>query len=114
VVLDFAMVQRGSTLHDIARLYVQLDALGAKPQVRRAVVCRLQRALLYGFDPALTASRPLFRYFVLLHRINHFGSLSLTREPFVASVFSRLVRRLHLRRIARELRTPIAAEASRP
>jgi tRNA A-37 threonylcarbamoyl transferase component Bud32 len=102
-VLDFAMVQRGGMLHDISRLYVQLDVLRAKPQFRTSVVRALQSALLRGFDETLTPDRPLFRYFVMLHRINHLGSLSLNRERFFASVHSRRVRRLHRTWIEHEL-----------
>jgi hypothetical protein len=103
VVLDFAMVQRGSTLHDLTRLHVQLDALKAKPQFRASVVSALQHALREGFDPALTPQRPLFRYLELLHRVNHLGSLSLNREGLLASAVSSRVRRLHRDWIDREL-----------
>jgi hypothetical protein len=105
IVLDFAMVQRGCSVHDLSRLWVQLDVLRAKPQFRTPVVHRLQQALLTGFDPELTADRPLFRYLVMLHRVNHFASLSLNREPFLARTFSRRVRRLHARWIDREITT---------
>lgn len=104
VVLDFAMTQRGATVHDLSRLYVQLDALRAKPQFRGAVVRRLQSALLEGFHPAMTASAPLFRFFVLLHRLNHFGSLSLRQEPFPASALTGRVRRMHRAAIENEFR----------
>lgn len=110
VVLDFAMLQRGSSLHDIARLYVQLDVLRAKPQFRRTVVRTLQASLLRGFDQTLTSSRPLFRYLVMLHRVNHLGSLSLNREPFLASAFSSRVARLHRGWIRRELETEPGSE----
>lgn len=107
VVLDFAMTQRGSAVHDISRLYVQLDVLAAKPQFRSAVVRRLQSALLEGFDPAMTASRPLFRFFVLLHRLNHFGSLSVRQEPFPARALTGRVRRMHRAAIEHEFRDPV-------
>lgn len=104
-VLDLAMIQRGSSLHDISRLYLQLDALQAKPHFRRAVVEILQSALLRGFDETLTPARPLFRYLLMLHRINHLGTLALNAEPFPASALSRRVRRIHLRWIERELQS---------
>jgi hypothetical protein len=106
VVLDFAMVQRGCSLHDISRLWIQLDALRAKPQFRGRVVRDLQRALLSGFDETLTPERPLFRYLVVLHRINHYASLSLSRERFLARALSNRVRRLHASWIERELASP--------
>jgi hypothetical protein len=105
VVLDFAMVQRGSALHDISRLYLQLDILRAKPAFRPAVIQALQRALLEGYDPTLTVARPLFRYLSILHRVNHLATLSLARERFPAGMMSGVVRRLHRRWIEQELRT---------
>jgi hypothetical protein len=106
VVLDFAMVQRGTALHDISRLYLQLDILRAKPTYRPAVIRRLQEALLQGYDQALTPARPLFRYLSMLHRVNHLATLSLARERFPAGIMSRRVRRLHQRWIEQELRSP--------
>jgi tRNA A-37 threonylcarbamoyl transferase component Bud32 len=103
VVLDFAMAGRGSYLHDISRLFLQLDVLRAKPQYRPHVVERLQAALLRGFDPGLTASHPLFRYLLMLHRINHLGTLALRRERFPASILSVRVQQLHRQWIEREL-----------
>jgi serine/threonine protein kinase len=112
VVIDFAMVARGSMLHDITRLYMQLEVLRTKPQFRSATVRAMQAALLQGFDETLTPDAPLFRYLLMLHRVNHFGSLSLNREPFLASVFSGRVRRLHRTWFERELATTFA-EAQR-
>lgn len=103
VVLDFAMAARGSYLHDISRLFLQLDVLRAKPQYRPRVIDALQAALLRGLDPALTVSHPLFRYLLMLHRINHLGTLALSREPFPANVLSARVGRLHRQWIDREL-----------
>ena len=51
VVLDFAMSKLGTRLHDLTRLYVQLDLLAVKPRFSSRVVRRLQQALLNGFDP---------------------------------------------------------------
>jgi aminoglycoside phosphotransferase (APT) family kinase protein len=106
VVLDFAMVQRGSALHDISRLYLQLDILRAKPTFRPAVIRALQEALLQAFDPTLTPARPLFRYLSMLHRVNHLATLSLARERFPGGMMSGRVRRLHQRWIEHELRMP--------
>jgi hypothetical protein len=103
VVLDFAMTNRATTLHDISRLFVQLDLLKAKPQFRASVVRRLQTALLCGFDPALAPDRPLFRYLLMLHRVNHLGTLALGRERFPSSVFNGHLRRMHRRWIQAEL-----------
>jgi Ser/Thr protein kinase RdoA (MazF antagonist) len=106
VVLDFAMVQRGNALHDISRLYLQLDILRAKPTFRPAVVRALQAALFEGYDPTLTPARPLFRYLSMLHRVNHLATLSLARERFPAGLMSGRVRRLHQRWIEQELQSP--------
>jgi hypothetical protein len=103
VVLDLAMVQRGSSLHDVSRLYLQLDALRAKPQFRPGLVETLQKALLHGFDETLTPANPLFRFLSMLHRVNHLGTLSLNAERFPASFLSHRVRRIHQRWIKREL-----------
>jgi aminoglycoside phosphotransferase (APT) family kinase protein len=113
VVLDLAMAQHGSSLHDISRLFLQLDVLRAKPQFRPAVVRILQDALLRGFDETLKPTRPLFRYLLMLHRVNHLGTLSLVREPFPGSVVSRRVRRLHQRWIDRELQKEAGVPTSR-
>ena len=103
VVLDFAMAGRGSYLHDVSRLYLQLDVLRAKPQFRARVVTALQAALLRGLDPALTPEHPLFRCLLMLHRVNHLGTLSLARERFPASVLSARVRQIHRAWIDHEL-----------
>lgn len=94
-VIDLSMVQPGTALHDISRLYLQLDVLRAKPQFRPKTVDLLQQALLSGYDEQLTPEQPLFRYLTMLHRINHLSTLSFTRERFPASLVSRQVLRLH-------------------
>jgi hypothetical protein len=113
VVLDLAMAQHGSSLHDISRLFLQLDVLRAKPQFRPAMVRLLQDALLRGFDETLKPTRPLFRYLLMLHRVNHLGTLSLVRDPFPGSVVSRRVRRLHQLWIDRELQNGTGVPTSR-
>ncbi len=112
VVLDFAMSNRGSYLHDVSRLFLQLDLLRAKPQFRSEVIRALQLALLRGLDPSLTPHRPLFRFLLMLHHINHLGTLSLRRERFPASVFSGHIRRAHRRWIDQELRTGAVVQES--
>jgi hypothetical protein len=112
VVLDFAMANRGSVFHDITRLFVQLDLLALKPQFRSAVVRSLEEALLHGFDETLSPGRPLFRLLLLLHRVNHFGTLSLRHERFPASVYNSRVRRSHWNWIEAELRSSGRAGAA--
>jgi Ser/Thr protein kinase RdoA (MazF antagonist) len=108
VVLDLAMMQRGSRFHDITRLNLQLDVLRAKPHFRTAVVEQLQTALLDGYEKSLTPERPLFRYLSMLHRVNHLATLSLKKEPLPGRAVSHLVRKLHRTWIERELATPVA------
>lgn len=103
VVLDFAMASRGTYVHDISRLFLQIDLLRAKPHFRPKVIDVLQSALLRGLDPALTSGRPLFRYLLLLHRVNHLGTQAIRRERFPSSVLNARVLRLHRRWIDGEL-----------
>ncbi len=109
VVLDFAMAKRGTRLHDLTRVFVQLDMLCLKPHLRTRVVKQLQSALVRGFDPAVAASAPLFRLLVLLHRINHLTGVALGRTALPESLYNRLVCRRHERWIAEELERPPAA-----
>ncbi len=102
-VLDFAMARRGSHLHDVTRLLVQLDLLCAKPWFRPTVIVELQRRVLRAFDPALEPSHPLVRFLLMLHRVNHLAGLLTRREPFPAAWYNRRVVRQHRQRIAAEL-----------
>jgi Ser/Thr protein kinase RdoA (MazF antagonist) len=103
IVLDFAMCGRGSVLHDLSRLYLQVDLLRLKPQFSGSVVDSLGRSLLRGFDPQLTPDRPMFRLLLMQHRINHLATLSLNHERFPANLYSRRVRRHHRAHLEREL-----------
>ncbi len=103
VVLDFAMAKRGTRLHDLTRLAVQLDLLSVKPQFGSRVIRRLQLAVLEGFDPALRMDRPMFRLLTLLHRVNHLTTLTVNRFSPAEAVYNALVRRRHRRWIAADL-----------
>jgi hypothetical protein len=103
VVLDFAMAGRGPSLHDISRLYMQLDLLRAKPQFHRRTVARLQAALLRGFEPGLSPQHPLFRLLSMLHRVNHLGTLALRREALPGRLVSWRAIGMHRRWIDHEL-----------
>jgi hypothetical protein len=109
-VLDFAMATRGSYLHDISRLSMQIGMLRAKPHYRPAVIERLQLALLRGLDPVANTSHPLFRFLSILHHVNHFGTLSLKPEPFPGRIFSWRVRRIHRAWLEREMRAAGTAD----
>jgi hypothetical protein len=103
VVLDFAMAKRGGPLHDLTRLYAQIETLGMKPHLRRAVLRDAQDALLAGFDSSLTHDSPAIRLYVLLHRINHYGSLILKPASFPTSWYNVLVATQHRRWLDSEL-----------
>lgn len=103
-VLDFAMVGLGSRLHDLSRLFVQIELMALKPQIRTAVLQRANRALLGAFDASLTPQQPMFRLLLMLHRVNHLLTLSTARGAFPASVYNWHVRRHHRAWITRELR----------
>jgi Ser/Thr protein kinase RdoA (MazF antagonist) len=103
VVLDFAMAKRGTALHDLTRLFLQIDLLAVKPQMSRRIINEVQRALLAGFDPLLTPNRPLFRLLMLLHRVNHLASLSVNRVAGPEAFYNSIVRYQHRRWIAAEI-----------
>jgi Ser/Thr protein kinase RdoA (MazF antagonist) len=103
VVLDFAMAKTGTALHDLARLFVQVDLLAVKPHVQERVVRRLEESLLAGYDPALSVNRPLFRLLVLLHRVNHVVTLLFQPARFIEAAYNRLVLHRHYRWLTDEL-----------
>jgi hypothetical protein len=111
VVLDFAMSGRDTRAHDIAKVYFQLELLTVKPQFRARVIERLQRALLSGFNAHLQPTHPLFRLAMLQHRINHLTSVSMSGTAGVKGLYDAAVRRLHQRRLARELNCPIMQDS---
>jgi hypothetical protein len=103
-VLDFAMSGTGSRLHDLTRLFLQIELVALKPQFRRSVLRRAARALLEGFDTEVTTDRPMFRLLSLLHHVNHLGTLAKSRAPFPVNAYNWHVRRAHRAWIERELR----------
>lgn len=103
VLLDFAMATRGTKLHDISRLHMQLDLLRAKPHFRGRVIARLQAALLRGYETGLTPADPLFRMLSMQHHVNHLGTLALRRESLAARLVSARAMGMHRRWIRLEL-----------
>jgi hypothetical protein len=103
VVLDFAMAKRGGPLHDLTRLYVQIEMLEAKPHLRRTVLRGAQAALLEGFDASLTRDSAAMRLYTLLHRINNYGTLVLKPARFPASWYNAFAARQHRRWFDAEL-----------
>ena len=102
-VLDFTMAKMGTALHDLGRLFVQLDLIGVKPHVQERVVRRLQESLLTGYDSTLTVTNPLFRLLLLLHRVNHIVTLLYQPAQLVEAAYNRLVLQRHYRWVGREL-----------
>lgn len=113
VVLDFAMAKTGCRLADLTRLFVQIDVLAVKPHIRSRVVSHLQRALLRGYDAELSDADPLFRLFLLRHRINHLVTLRFERSSGLSAAYSRVVCRDHERWLRRELGTDAGSAAHR-
>ena len=113
-VLDFGMAARGSRYLDIARLYSQLEFYTAKPQYRPAVIGRLQRAALEGFDPSLRADHPLFEICVVQHVVCHLLSHSRRPGPFPASVYSSHQCRRHRRWLRERAQTAAVRPAPSP
>lgn len=103
VVLDFAMAKMGTALHDLARLFVQLDLLAVKPHVQERVVRRLQESLLAGYDSTVQVTNPLFRLLLLLHRVNHIVTLLYQPAQLVEAAYNRLVLQRHYRWVEEEL-----------
>lgn len=68
---DVAAGATGTRLHDAAYLHLALERLKGKPWVRAAAIDRLQRAVLRGMDPRLSASAPLFQLHLLQHMVCH-------------------------------------------
>lgn len=102
-VLDFAMASRGTYLHDLARLTLQIDLMRGKPHFRPAAIGDVVSALLQGFDPDVSPGQPLFRLLSLLHRVNHLATLTLSRARGPARLYNYRLRRMHERAIEREL-----------
>lgn len=113
-VLDFAMTSRGTRLHDLTRLSLQIDLLHGKPQFRRTALARVRAALHAGFDPAITESEPLFRLLTLLHRVNHLGTLTLGSTRGAARLYGWRLRRIHERSIVHELTMPVPEAPALP
>lgn len=103
-VLDLAMSKTGSRLHDLSRLWLQIELMGLKPQLRRPILRNLALSVLRGYDPALDSRRAMFRLLLMQHRVNHLATLSTVPARFPVSAYNWHIRRDHRSWIARELR----------
>ncbi len=75
VVLDFTMVERGSTHQDLTYCFEYLERfmnrLLDRPFIRRRVIRELQAALLDGYRERMPISDPLFRLHQIRHHLNY-------------------------------------------
>ena len=109
-VLDFAMTARGTFLHDVSRLALQIDLMRGKPHFRPSSVRRVVAALLGEFATDIGGVHPLFRLLTLRHRINHLATLTLQPSRGTVRLYHWRLRRMHYRSLLRELRTPITRQ----
>jgi hypothetical protein len=77
-VLDFTMAGAGTRYHDLAHLFLSLDAMRAKPWFKPSIVDRWQKTLLEGFEPGLDANQPLFVLARFQHVLCHLVALQHT------------------------------------
>jgi Ser/Thr protein kinase RdoA (MazF antagonist) len=90
VLLDFAMVGRGSIYQDLSYCHEHLERTLVRHRGRppRALIRRLQAALLAGFSPSAAIDDPLFRLGQIRHHLNFLVN---THEP--STGLRRIVRR---------------------
>jgi len=94
-VLDFTMAKRGTIYHDVAHLYLQLDAMTSKPWFTSRVIGRCQRELLHAFEPGLDPERPLFALMLLQHVICHLVELQAPKGSPIARLYASRLHRRH-------------------
>ena len=75
-VLDFTMAKSGTRFHDLAHLYMHLKFMRWRPRLKPTIIDAAQEALLRGYDPAVSASDPLFRLMLLQHLVCHVALLA--------------------------------------
>jgi len=100
-VLDFLMARSGTVYHDVAHLFMHLEAMKVKPWFRPAVIDGLQRDLLAGFEPGLGPERPLFALMLLQHVICHLVTLQGTAPGTTARLYRAALHRRHRRWLLR-------------
>src|SRR6185436_7288804 len=92
-VLDFTMAKTGTAHHDLSHVYFHLELLAMRDRRRRALVTSLQRAMLDGYRPGMTAADPLFRLMLLQHVVCHVALLAERRVPLVDAAYRWYLRR---------------------
>ena len=81
-VLDFMMAKTGTVYHDVAHLYMHLDAMKVKPWFRpRGRRPAAARAPRQASSRGSTSNRPLFALMLLQHVICHLVALQARFEP---------------------------------
>ncbi len=73
-VLDLAMSSDGNKCVDLAHLAFHVRLLGQRWRLGAALVDRLERALLGGYDPDLRADAPLLKLMMLQHGVCHLAA----------------------------------------
>jgi aminoglycoside phosphotransferase (APT) family kinase protein len=91
-VLDFTMAKSGTAVHDLAHMYFHLAAFGRR-RGRTGIARAVQRALLEGYDAALSERDPLFALMVWQHAICHVAMLAERHVPFGGAAYRWFVRR---------------------
>ncbi len=91
-ILDFAMAKSGPRHHDLSHLFFHLDRLRWRRMIPGRVV-EVQRALLRGFDPALSEADPLFALMLLQHAVCHIALLAERDVGALRPAYRTLVRR---------------------
>lgn len=92
-VLDFTMAKTGTVHHDLSHVYFHLELLAARNRRRRGLVRSLERAMLDGYRPGMTAAEPLFRLMLLQHVVCHVALLAERRFPMVDAAYRWFLRR---------------------
>ena len=92
-VLDFTMAKAGSIYHDLAHMYFHLGLFAQRRRSQAPLAQDVQRALLEGYDPSLSAYDPLFALMVWQHAVCHLAMLADRRIPFGRAAYRWLLRR---------------------
>jgi hypothetical protein len=92
-VLDFTMAKTGTALHDLSHVYFHLELMAGRHRRRRAAFRGMQREMLRGYDPGLSAADPLFRLMLMQHGVCHVALLAERRVPVLDPLYRWFLRR---------------------
>ena len=100
IVLDFNKMEAGSIFQDSSRFYHQLTLLKNKPIYQGGIIDRLTESFLTGYGNSTIWENPLFKIYLMRHRINHLGKTARYWEHgFVENIYNRRVVRNTLKEI---------------